>query len=74
VAAEEQFWLNGYLTKLEHPSFPDHEVVGIPIELSETPGRIQGPAPELGQHTEETLLELGYDWERITKLRDAGVI
>ena len=74
VAAEEQFWLNGYLTKLEHPSFPDHEVVGIPIELSETPGRIQGPAPELGQHTEETLLELGYDWQRITKLRDAGVI
>jgi formyl-CoA transferase len=49
-------------------------VVGIPIELSETPGRIQGPAPELGQHTEETLLALGYDWERITKLRDAGVI
>jgi CoA:oxalate CoA-transferase len=74
VAAEEQFWVNGYLQKLEHPNFPDHSVVGIPLELSETPGRVQGPAPELGQHTEETLLELGYDWDRITALRDAGAI
>jgi formyl-CoA transferase len=59
---------------LEHPNFEGHRVVGIPFELSETPGAIQGPAPELGQHTEETLLELGYDWEQITALRDAGTI
>ena len=74
MADEEQFWVNGYLTKLEHPNFPDHKVVGIPFELSETPGAIQGPAPELGQHTEETLLELGYDWDKISALREAGAI
>lgn len=74
VAAEEQFWANGYLADLEHPNFEGHRVVGIPFELSETPGAIQGPAPELGQHTEETLLELGYDWDKITALRDAGTI
>ena len=33
------------------------------------------PAPELGQHTEEILLDvLGYDWERITDLRKREVI
>jgi formyl-CoA transferase len=48
--------------------------VGIPLTLSETPGHVQGPAPELGQHTEETLLALGYDWDRISTLRDKGVI
>jgi crotonobetainyl-CoA:carnitine CoA-transferase CaiB-like acyl-CoA transferase len=32
------------------------------------------PAPELGQHTEEVMLELGYTWEEIGAMRDAGAI
>ena len=31
-------------------------------------------APEFGQHTEEMLLELGYDWEQIAALRDQGAL
>jgi crotonobetainyl-CoA:carnitine CoA-transferase CaiB-like acyl-CoA transferase len=30
--------------------------------------------PEAGQHTEEVLLELGYDWNDITALKNAGAI
>tara|TARA_B100000700_G_scaffold309646_1_gene389092 strand:+ start:1153 stop:2331 length:1179 start_codon:yes stop_codon:yes gene_type:complete len=74
VSAEEQFWLNGYLTNLEHPNFPGHRTVGSPIQLTETPIELQGPAPELGQHTEEILLQLGYTWDQITELRDACII
>ena len=73
VAADPQMWVNGYLAELEHPNFPDHRVVGVPVELSATPGGLQGPAPELGQHTEEVLLELGYSWDEIEAMREAGV-
>ena len=38
---------------------------GSPIRMSETPTAPSASAPELGQHTEEILIELGYTWERL---------
>jgi formyl-CoA transferase len=35
---------------------------------------VQGPGPELGQHTEKILLEAGYGWLEIEALKDAGAI
>jgi crotonobetainyl-CoA:carnitine CoA-transferase CaiB-like acyl-CoA transferase len=32
------------------------------------------PVPEMGQHTEEVLLELGYDWDLIVELKEAGAV
>jgi crotonobetainyl-CoA:carnitine CoA-transferase CaiB-like acyl-CoA transferase len=49
-------------------------VVGSPIRMSETPVRPRHTAPELGQHTEELLLGLGYDWDKIATLKDCEVI
>jgi crotonobetainyl-CoA:carnitine CoA-transferase CaiB-like acyl-CoA transferase len=48
--------------------------LGIPIKLSETPGEIRRPAPLLGEHTEETLMELGYSKEEIADLRERKII
>ena len=39
-----------------------------------TTARIQSAAPELGEHTEEILLEMGFGWGDITRLQDDGVI
>ena len=49
-------------------------IVGLPVIFSETPGRVTSMAPEFGQHTEEVLLEVGYDWEKISSLREEGAI
>jgi crotonobetainyl-CoA:carnitine CoA-transferase CaiB-like acyl-CoA transferase len=56
---------------------PDGEsvkMVATPADFSETTWAPQGLSPELGQHTEEVLLELGYDWDRIIALKEGGAI
>jgi crotonobetainyl-CoA:carnitine CoA-transferase CaiB-like acyl-CoA transferase len=52
----------------------DIKAVASPTHFYGTPWEPRGYAPEMGQHTEEVLLELGYDWDRIIALKEAGVI
>jgi formyl-CoA transferase len=35
---------------------------------------IRGPSPEMGQHTEEVLLELGVEWDERVRHEQAGAI
>jgi crotonobetainyl-CoA:carnitine CoA-transferase CaiB-like acyl-CoA transferase len=75
LVADPQVLANGYVQELEHPQFGATRVVGLPVRLSETPGRVRAAAPEFGQHTEEVLLDLlGWDWDRISALREKQVI
>lgn len=55
MSAQEQPWANGYLVNQEHSKFGPQRVVGLHIQLSETPGSVSAPAPELGAHTDEIL-------------------
>ena len=45
----------------------------LPIELSMNPPAIQGPPPGMGEHTQEILLEAGYNAEEIDELLRTGV-
>ena len=71
---DPQVVANGYIAGVEHPVLGPVKLADHPVRYSETPHRISSVAPELGQHTEEVLLELGYDWGDIARLQDAGVI
>lgn len=51
-----------------------HRQVATPADFYGTPVEVGGWAPELGQNTEEILLELGYDWDKIIALKDTGAI
>ena len=74
VMEDEGMFENGYLVRVDHPEFGEIVAMGSPIRFSETPARPGRLAPELGQHTEEVLLELGLSWDEIGALREAGAI
>jgi len=73
VATDRGVWANGYLADVEGPT-PTVSVVAVPVRFSETPARPGGAIPELGQHTEEVLVEIGYSWDDIGRLRQTGAI
>ena len=70
VIADPNVWENGYFARVEG----GEAVVAVPVEFGDTPGVSPAHAPELGQHTEEVLLELGYTWDDITRFQDAAAI
>jgi len=75
LAADPQMAANDYIVDIEHPTYGPVKIVGLPVKLSKTPGRLRMPAPEFGQHTEEILIEVGdYTWDDIARMRDEGVI
>jgi crotonobetainyl-CoA:carnitine CoA-transferase CaiB-like acyl-CoA transferase len=75
LPADPQVKANDYLVDYELPSWGKVQLVGMPVKLGETPGEPRGHAPELGQHTEALLIDLlGYTWDDIARLREAGVI
>ena len=58
---------------------PDHELGWVQMHapvprLSATPAGYRRPAPCIGEHTREVLMEFGFDDTRIAALRDTGIV
>jgi crotonobetainyl-CoA:carnitine CoA-transferase CaiB-like acyl-CoA transferase len=72
---DPQVRANGYVVDFDHPGHGTIQMMGVPVRLSETPGQVREPAPELGQHTEQVLIDLlGMEWDEIARLRESKVI
>jgi len=75
LATDSQVIANNYMLEVDHPIFGKARFPGFPVRLSRTPMTFRSIAPELGQDTEEILLNIGgYNWDEITKLKDEEVI
>ena len=74
AVADPQVMANDFVAEIPHPSGDTMRLLRVPFQFSATPIGPRAPAPELGQHTEEVLLELGYDWDDLPRLKEQGVI
>jgi crotonobetainyl-CoA:carnitine CoA-transferase CaiB-like acyl-CoA transferase len=63
----------GLVADYVHPTYGRFRQFGHLVNLSETPGRIGGPPPRLGEHSREVLAGLGYSPGEIEDLRERGV-
>jgi len=64
----------GIPKQISHAKMGMSNLVGSPINLSDTPPKFFRAAPLLGEHTEQVLANLGYDIDAVKELRASGVI
>ena len=74
VVADPQAKAMNHFVELEHDDVGTFRTLSTPFRIVDADIQPRGPAPELGQHTEEVLLECGMDWEEIAGLRESGVL
>ena len=75
VIQDPQAAANSFFTQVPHPACGQLKLVASPVKFGSTPAQVKTPAPELGQHTEEVLLEVGgYTWEELAQLKELRVI
>ncbi len=74
VVRDPQAIAAGAFVDVPQPDGTQIPGVASPVDFSVDRWAPQGPVPEVGQHTEEVLLELGYDWEAIAGLKERRAI
>ena len=73
LPADPQVEANGYL--LDSPAADGPvQVCANPVQFGGEPPSISRPAQDAGAQTEEVLLDLGYTWDDIARLKGAGVV
>lgn len=73
MMADEQVIARDMIVEQVHPAAGKLRLVGVPVKLSATPGKVRTASPALGEHTSEVLAGLGYA-DRIERLKREGVI
>jgi len=74
MAADPQVRHREMIVTIDDPARGTQRTLGIPIKLSETPGRIRTPPAAFGEHTDEVLSEVGYSSAEIGEFRKSGVV
>jgi crotonobetainyl-CoA:carnitine CoA-transferase CaiB-like acyl-CoA transferase len=57
-----------------HPVLGAVSLLGLPVKFSETPGDVRYIPPEIGEHTDKILCELGLEDDDRRRMREQGVV
>jgi crotonobetainyl-CoA:carnitine CoA-transferase CaiB-like acyl-CoA transferase len=60
--------------EIDHPMFGKLKVVGQAVKLERTPQVMRRPTPEMGQHTDEIMADMGYGPDEIAALKAEKLI
>ncbi len=74
MLADPHFAARGSITQVPHPVLGEVQMQNVFPRLSRTTGTVRWPGPELGQHTEEVLAEVGIDGAQLAGLRERGLV
>jgi crotonobetainyl-CoA:carnitine CoA-transferase CaiB-like acyl-CoA transferase/nicotinamidase-related amidase len=75
IAEDPHFRAREVITRVDHERLGSLAMQNVIVQLSETPGRVEFPGPELGRHTREVLHgELGVPEEELDRLATQGTI
>lgn len=75
VFNDPQVLANGYMEDFDHPTWGKMRLPAFPIHFSRTPAGTRFSAPQLGEHTDMVLSEIGgYSRQEIKMLRKEGAI
>jgi len=74
VINDPQAKANGFFAEMQHPEAEKAQYITTPVKFCQNPASVRSIAPELGQHTEEILLELGLSWDDIVELKEREAI
>jgi len=73
IQTDPQALANQYVVPFEHPMLGNINIPGYPAHFSECRAGTRGPAPAIGEHTDEILSNLGYTNKNISDLKKEGV-
>jgi crotonobetainyl-CoA:carnitine CoA-transferase CaiB-like acyl-CoA transferase len=74
VFADPQVQHLGAVSEVKHPRLGNLSILSQVVKLSRTPARVASATPEIGQHTDEVLAELGFSAREISTLKSKGAI
>jgi crotonobetainyl-CoA:carnitine CoA-transferase CaiB-like acyl-CoA transferase len=75
IIADPHFKAHGMIVELDQPGSPTKvAVAGVPVRMSDTPGRVRHRAPLLGEDTDRVLSMVDHSPGEIARLRADGVV
>ena len=74
VFADPQVRHLGIAAQVRHPTLGDIRILNQAARLSRTPAEIVSATPEIGEHTDEVLAEIGYGADAIARLKEQRVV